>query len=83
MKGFILILVRITSKSRSYRIRFSVTLNLSQYQKVSYTPKIILALVNQRKTTCSLMTGNIFHGIYLSPQRVITIYMGKQEISVG
>ena len=29
------------------------------------------------------MTGNIFHGIYLSPQRVITIYMGKPEISVG
>ena len=28
------------------------------------------------------MTGDIFHGIYLSPQRVITIYMGKPEISV-
>ena len=29
------------------------------------------------------MTGDIFHGIYLSPQRVITIYMGKPEIWVG
>jgi len=50
---------------------------------VSYTAKIILALVNQTKTACSPMTGNIFHGIYLSPQRVIIIYMGKPEISVG